>query len=138
MTTFRKKLSELSIDKNNDYKQTKKKKTPSILLRKNSESIKRQSVYVNNKKNLLFRNVLAKQKNDYSSEENEEYNKVLSLLIKEPYNRTNEENREIGDFLSKKYISFKTLKDNDEEKYDVIINISHLKRYSANNIIINY
>ena len=138
MTTFRKKLSELSIDKNNDYKQTKKKKKPSILLRKNSESIKRQSVYVNNKKNLLFRNVLAKQKNDYSSEENEEYNKVLSLLIKEPYNRTNEENREIGDFLSKKYISFKTLKDNDEEKYDVIINISHLKRYSANNIIINY
>ena len=139
MTTFRKKLSQFGIDKNNnDFKQAKIKKKPSLLLRKNTGSIKRQSMNVNNKKNLLFRNVLSKQKNDYSFDENEKYNKVISLLLKEPYNRTNEENREIGDFLSKKYTSFKTLKNNDEEKYDVIINISHLKTYSANNTIINY
>ena len=138
MTTFRKKLSQFGIDKsNNDFKQAKIKKKQSLLLRKNTDSIKRQSMNVNNKK-LLFRNVLSKQKNDYSFDENEKYNKVISLLLKEPYNRTNEENREIGDFLSKKYNSFKTLKNNDEEKYNVIINISHLKTYSANNIIINY
>ena len=74
----------------------------------------------------------------YMIKENEEYNKVISLLIKEPYNRTNEENIDIGDFLAKKYISFETLKNNDEEKYNVIISICHLKKYSANNIIINY
>ena len=136
MTTFRKKLSKFNLDKINDIKHTHRNKKPPLVL--GTDSIKRASVHFNKKKNLLFRKVLLKQKNQYSPEENEEYNKVISLLIKEPYNRTNEENIEIGDFLAKKYISFETLKNNDEEKYNVIISICHLKKYSANNIIINY
>ena len=140
MTTFKKNSLQLNAEKINEIKASQKNKKSSSIFGNNSNliNLKRKSVFINNKKGAFFKNILSKQKDQYSSELENEFNKIILLLIKEPYLRTPEENKEIGDFLVKKYQFFEFLKNNDEEKYEVIISILHLKRFSANNIIINY
>ena len=138
MTTFRKKLSIFNLGKKKEFRLSQGNKKPSLILGTYSSLIKRKSVFINKKNKLLFQNVLSEQNGQYTSEQINEYNKIISLLIKEPYNRTKEENKEIGDFLSNNFNVFQLLKEKDEEKYEIIISICHLKRYSQNNIIINY
>ena len=69
---------------------------------------------------------------------NPEKNNIISLISKDPSSRTLENNKQIGNYLSNNYNFFKKLKKEDEEKYEVIISILHLKRYLSNDIIINY
>ena len=134
MKKFEKKLSIINIGNYNDLKFSQKKRKSVLLLRTNSLIPNRKSVINNNKNNLFFSNIL-KHKNQNIDEE---YNKTILILLKETYNRTNEENIFVGDYLAKKFNMFKLLKDKDKEKYDVFISICHLKKYSPDSIVINY
>ena len=138
MTTFKKNSLLLNVEKFNEIKLNQKPSFNLGINNSNSMNYTRKSVFINNKKGLFFKNILSKQKDKYSSELEKEFNKIILLLIKEPYLRTTEENQEIGNFLAKKYKYFKILKNKDQEKYEVIVSIFHFKRFSANNIVINF
>ena len=138
MTTIREKLSNFNSVEKSDFKPMQINKRSFLLVNtntNNSSDKKRKSVYLNKANTLLFSHILSKQKDN---KDNSSYNKIISLLMKEQYNRTKEENKEIGNYLFDKYYNFRLLKEKDEEKYDIIISICHLKKYLSNNIIINY
>ena len=135
MNTLRHKLSNLNIDNNNEIKSTQRNKNSLLKLSTNFSMKKRKSSFISKKNMLLFTHILSKQN---TQETDKEYNNIISLLIKEPNNRTIEENKMIGNYLSNKYYTFRLLKDKDKEKYEIMISIIHLKKYFANNIIINY
>ena len=135
MNTFRKKLSNLNSVGNTDVRFSQKNINSLSKSGTNFSLLKRKTSFISNKNKLFFSHILSKQN---TVEANKEYNNFISLILKEPYNRTIEENKEIGNYLSNKYNTFKFLKNKDEEKYEIMISISHFKKYSANNIIINY
>ena len=132
MNTLRHKLSNLNIDNNNDIKSTQRNTNSLLKLSTNFSMKKRKSSFISKKNMLLFTHILSKQN---TLETDKEYNNIISLLIKEPNNRTIEENKMIGNYLSNKYYTFRLLKDKDKEKYEIMISIIHLKKYFANNII---
>ena len=135
MNSFRQKLSNLNISNNNDFKSSQRNKNSLLKLVTNLSKNRRKSTFISKKNLLLFSHILSKQN---TQENNIEYNNIISLLIKEPNNRTIEENKEIGNYLAKKYYTFKLLKNKDEEKYEIMISIIHLKKYLVKDIIINY
>ena len=135
MNAFRQKLSNLNIENYNNIKSSLKNQNSLLKLSTNYLKNRRKSTFISKKNLLLFSQILSKQN---TQENNIEYNNIISLLIKEPSYRTIEENKEIGNYLANRYITFRLLRNKDEEKYEIMISVIHLKKYLAKDIIINY